>query len=140
MSLSEIINISGKPGLYRIVAQSPSRVIVQSLVDGKKMPVFMRHNFSILDDIRLYTDEGEMPLDEAFTKIYEFEGGKETISTKSSDKELADHLTKIIPSYDKEEVSHRDMKKLFNWYNILLTKADWKPESEKDKSGKGEEE
>ena len=127
MNLSEILTISGKPGLYKIVAQNPGRVIVESIEDGKRMPVFMRHNFSILNDISIFTEEDDIPLGEVFKSLFEKEGGKETISHKSEENELEAKMLEIVPVYDKEEVRHADMRKLFKWYNLLVAKKLWTP-------------
>jgi hypothetical protein len=127
MKLSEILTISGKPGLYKIVAQNPGRVIVESVEDGKRMPVFMQHNFSILSDISIFTEDDDTPLGEVFKALYEKESGKETISHKAEEKDLEAKMLEVIPSYNKEEVRHADMRKLFKWYNLLVTKKLWTP-------------
>jgi hypothetical protein len=135
MKLSEILTISGKPGLYKIVAQSPGRVIVESIEEGKRMPVFMRHNFSILNDISIYTEEEDLPLAEVFKAIYEKEEGKVSISHKADDKELEAKMAEVVPNYAREEVRHADMRKLFKWYNIIIDKQLWTPadlEGQKD--------
>lgn len=139
MNLSEILTISGKPGLYKIVAQNPGRVIVESIEDGKRMPVFMRHNFSILNDISIFTEDDDMPLGEVFKGLFEKEGGKVTISHKSEEKDLEAKMLEVVPNYDKEEVRHADMRKLFKWYNILITKELWTP-ADLDNEGSDEEE
>jgi hypothetical protein len=143
MDLSEVMTISGKPGLYRIISQSPGRIIVESLLDGKRGPVFMRHNFSILKEISIYTEEGDMPLEDAFAAIYKHEEGKASIDPKKPGVELAAYLEEIVPDYDKEEVRHADMKKLFKWYNLLVEKNLWDPsdiDSETDTETSKEEE
>jgi len=127
MKLSEILTISGKPGLYKIVAQNPGRVIVESVDDGKRMPVFMQHNFSILNDISIFTEDEDTPLGEVFKALFEKEDGKETISHKSEEKDLEAKMLEVIPKYDKEEVRHADMRKLFKWYNLLISKNLWTP-------------
>lgn len=127
MNLKEILNISGKPGLYKIVAQSTGRIIVESLEDGKRLPVFASNNFSILKDISLFTMDEDLPLEEAFKAIYKYEDGKQSIDHKASDAEIAQRMEAIIPTYDKEQVRPADMKKLFKWYNLLIEKKAWTP-------------
>ena len=127
MDLAEILTISGKPGLYKIVAQNPGRVIVESVEEGKRMPIFMRHNFSILSDISLYTEDDDLPLGEVFKSIYEKEDGKQSISHKSSEQELEEMMAEVVPDYDRVGVRHADMRKVFKWYNILITKNLWSP-------------
>lgn len=127
MKLSEILSISGKPGLYKIVAQSPGRVIVESVETGKRLPVFMRHNFSILSDISMYTIEEDISLGEVFKLIYEAENGSATIDHKADEKDLEAKMVEVLPNYDKDEVRHGDMRKLFKWYNLLIAKSLWTP-------------
>jgi hypothetical protein len=139
MKLSDILTISGKPGLYKIVAQSPGRVIVETVEDGKRMPVFMRHNFSILSDISIFTEDGDVPLGDVFKAIYELEDGKGTLNHKSDEKELEAKMLEVVPSYDKEEVRHADMRKIFKWYNLLIANKLWTPSDLEEDSSDEEE-
>ena len=75
MNLSGIISISGRPGLYSVVAQGKNNVIVQSLSDNKRFPAYASDRISALEDISIYTYEGDVPLKEVYTKLYEKEGG-----------------------------------------------------------------
>ncbi|MGB0933310.1 MAG: DUF5606 domain-containing protein [Lishizhenia sp.] len=119
MNLSGIISISGRPGLYSVVAQGKNNVIVQSLSDDKRFPAYASDRISALEDISIYTYEGDVPLKEVYTKIFEKEGGKETISHKESANKLTAYLEEILPDYDRERVYPSDVKKLFQWYNLL---------------------
>lgn len=119
MNLSGIISISGRPGLYSVVAQGKNNVIVQSLSDDKRFPAYASDRISALEDISIYTYEGDVPLREVYTKIYEKENGKETISHKESANKLTAYLEEILPDYDRERVYPSDVKKLFQWYNLL---------------------
>jgi len=121
MNLKEILTISGKPGLYKLVAQSRSGVIVEALADGKRFPVAASQNVSSLGDIAIYTYEDEKPLAEIFRAIYTKEEGKECLSHKESNAAIEKYVGEIIPNYDQERVYTSDMKKLLNWYNILNT-------------------
>ena len=141
MHLSDILTISGKPGLYKIVAQNPGRVIVESIPDGKRMPIFMRHNFSILNDISIYTEDDDMPLGDVFKAIYEKEDGKESISHKADEKDLEAKMAEVVPNYHRDEVRHADMRKLFKWYNLLIANSLWTPaDMEENEEGALDEE
>ncbi len=120
MGLDKILAISGKPGLYELTAQTRGGFVAKSLLDGKKIAVNMRHNVSILSEIAIYTYTEEIPLGEVFQKIKEKENGEETISHKSSKKELENYFSEILPDYDEDRVYASDMKKIFQWYNILI--------------------
>lgn len=138
MKLSGIISISGKPGLSKIITQSKNGIIVESLVDGKKFPVQGDQRVSSLDDISIYTNEEDMLLGDVFEKILKKENGKEAISHKSSADEIKNYIKEILPNYDEERVYNSDLKKIVQWYNLLLAKNLLKIEEEKadDKSEK----
>jgi hypothetical protein len=123
MDLSKILAISGKNGLYRVVSQAKNSLIVESLVDGRKMPVFPTDRTSSLEDISLFTTGEDMSLREVLLKIFEAEDGKPSIDPKAPPAELAARLESILPEYDKERVYPSDIKKLFAWYALLLEKG-----------------
>lgn len=121
MDLKGILAITGKPGLYKLISQTKTGALVESLVDKKRMPAFAHERISSLKDITMFGNEEDKPLIDIFQNIYQMEDGKECISHKSSEKELKDYMEKVFPDYDKDRVHLSDMKKLFSWYNILLT-------------------
>lgn len=119
MQLENILAISGKPGLFKMVSNAGKAVIVQSLLDGKRMPVNAAHKVSALEDIAIYTYDEDIPLSEVFDKIYDKESGGAAISHKSSGDELRDYMGAVLPKFDEERVYSSDLKKLFQWYNLL---------------------
>jgi len=119
MNLSNIISISGQPGLYKVVAQGRNGVIVESLVDKKRQPAFSSSKISSLSDISIYTTGDDMPLKEVLQKIFDKEKGGPAIDHKSADAELAKYMESVLPEYDKERVRSSDIRKLFSWYNIM---------------------
>ena len=123
MSLDKILAISGKPGLYELKAQTRSGFLAESLVDGKKLSVGMRHNVSVLNEIAIYTYAEEVPLREIFNTIKEKENGGEAISHKVSKNELESYFSEILPEYDEDRVYASDMKKVVQWYNLLQKKG-----------------
>jgi hypothetical protein len=117
-----VISISGMPGLYKVLGQSKGGVIVESLIDKKRFPVFASSPISKLDDISIYTTSEEKPLKEVLAKIMEKENGGKCIESKTADeKTLRAYMESVVPEYDKERVHLSDLKKLFNWYNLLHT-------------------
>lgn len=120
MSLTGIIAIAGKPGLYKVIARSKTGLVVESLVDGKKMPALATHKISALEDISMYTTEDDVKLSVVFNTIYELTEGKETLDPKSSGADLFEFFGKVLPNFDQERVYASDLKKLFTWFNILL--------------------
>lgn len=118
--LKDLLSISGKPGLYKVVTQSKNSLIVESLNDGKKMPVYSAHKISALEDISIYTYSDDVPLGEIYQDIYDKENGGKTINPKkSSAEQLRDYMVEVLPDYDEDRVYQSDLKKLFGWYNIL---------------------
>jgi len=119
MSLEKILAISGKPGLYELKAQTKAGFLAESLVDGKKLSVGMRHNVSVLNEIAIYTYAEEVPLKQIFNNIKEKENGGESISHKVPKAELEKYFSEILPEYDEDRVYTSDMKKVIQWYNLL---------------------
>ena len=121
--LETILAISGKPGLYRLVNRGNRSLIVETLdAQKKRMPAFGTDKIISLADIAMYTDEEEVPLRQVLKNIYEMEGGKATAIDyrKATTAELADFMAKALPNYDCDHVYPSDMKKLVQWYNILV--------------------
>ena len=120
--LKDILSISGHSGLFKLVAQSTKSIIVESLETHQKMPVYFSSKVSALEDIAIYTDDEEIPLAQIFEKIYKMENkGKTSVTAKSSNEDIKEYFGDILPDYDKERVYVSDMKKVLNWYNILLS-------------------
>ena len=121
--LSTILAISGKPGLYRLVSRGNHSLIVETLdAQKKRFPAFSADKVISLADIAMYTDEKEVPLWQVLNSIKEKEGGK-TVSLdwrKASKEELFAYLGEVLPSFDRDRVYPTDVKKLIQWYNILV--------------------
>ena len=132
MDLSGIISISGKPGLFKVVAQAKNNIIVESLVDGKRVPAYSTDKISALEDISIYTYEEDKPLAEVYQAIYEKEKGGTVLSHKESLNKLTKYLLEVLPNYDEDRVYSSDIKKLFQWYNILHKADALKVEEKKE--------
>lgn len=128
MNLTGIIAISGKPGLFKVVAQGKSNIIVESLEERKRFPAYASDRISALDDISIYTYDEDKPLKEIYVSIYEKENGGTTISHKEDLKKLQTYLLGVLPNYDQERVYPSDIKKLFQWYNLLHKSGELKLE------------
>lgn len=119
MSVEKVLAISGKPGLYELKIQTRSGFIAESLVDGKKITVGLRSNVSLLSEISIYTQTGEIKLFEIFGKIARKESNGPAISHKATDPELVAYFSEIVPDYDADRVYVSDIKKVFSWYNMM---------------------
>ncbi len=122
MSLDKILAISGKPGLYELKIQTRSGFLAESLADGKKLNVGLQSNVSLLSEISVYTYEGEKPLAEILKAIAEKEDNKEAISHKEDKAKLEAYFAEVVPNYDADRVYASDIKKIINWYNLLVSK------------------
>lgn len=120
MSLDKILSIGGKPGLYKLLTQTRSGFVAESLLDGKKITVGLRANVSVLSEIAIYTLEEEIPLREVFLKIQVKEkGGKTSVPHKSEKIQLEEYFFEVLPNYDEDRVYASDIKKVIQWYNLL---------------------
>ena len=120
MKLKEILAVSGKKGLYRMVSHEKNRIIVESLEDKTKMPIFPSSRPTALENITIFTNDEDMPLEKAFERIFQVtQGAKIQADRIAKDIELKEYMEKVFPEYDKVRVHLSDMKKLFSWYNIL---------------------
>jgi hypothetical protein len=123
MSFQKILAISGKPGLYELKVQTRSGFVAEALLDGKKITVGLRSNVSLLSEIAVFTYNEEVKLIEIFKTIAAKENGEPTISHKESDDKLRSYFREILPEFDEDRVYTSDIKKIFNWYNILQPKG-----------------
>ena len=119
MKLEGIINVSGKPGLHKIISKGKNSVIVESLIDKKRMPVYSHINANSLEEIGIYTYKDSIPLADVFTKIAKKTKCSQCISHKENTKDLVDYFREILPEYDEERVYISDIKKVYLWYNVL---------------------
>ena len=119
--LSKILSVTGRPGLFKLISTGKNLNIVESLADGKRIPVYAQEKVIALSDVSIYTNDGDTPLRDVLKKIKEKENGsKVAIGTKASGNELFTYLKEVLPDYSRESVYASDVKKLISWYNILI--------------------
>ena len=120
MSLEKVLSISEKPGLFKLITQTRSGFIAESLIDKKRISVNVNSNVSLLSEIAIYTLTEEVPLVDVFKKIRDKEDGKTaSISHKGSKDELEEYFFEVLPDYDEDRVYVSDIKKVVRWYNLL---------------------
>lgn len=125
MKLKEVAVISGKPGLYQILKPTRNGVIIEAIGGGRsKIMADASHRISILKEISIYTttEEGSVPLQDVFHKMYEKFALKIDIKT-SDNNALKNLLSEVLPEWDKDRVYTSDIKKLVMWYEILTQHA-----------------
>ena len=118
--LKGILSISGQPGLFKLVSEAKNSIIVESLLTGKRSPVYSTSKVSTLTDISVFTESGEIQLKVVFIKMKE--SGK-SVNPKASNDEIKSFFEEILPEYDRDRVYVSDMKKMLQWY-LLLTEKD----------------
>ncbi|MCQ2278858.1 MAG: DUF5606 domain-containing protein [Bacteroidales bacterium] len=122
MDLSKILVVSGKPGLYELVSQTKGGAIVESLVDHKRVPVFQHDRISSLNEISMFTMEDDKPLRDILQDMFRKEDGKALTFDikKMANSDAFAYFAQVLPNYDTERVHASDVKKLMQWYNILV--------------------
>lgn len=121
--METILSIAGKPGLYKMVSRGKTNLIVESLDDKRRrIPVFASDRVTSLSDIAMYTDADDVELWKVLKSVGEIENAK-TVSfnyKKAKGKELREYFAKVLPSFDEDRVHDSDIKKLLQWYDILV--------------------
>ncbi|HAG15587.1 MAG TPA: hypothetical protein DCG69_03555 [Bacteroidales bacterium] len=139
MDLSKILSIAGKPGLYQMVSQTKNGVLVESLLDGKRIPAFSHERISTLKEISVFTETDDVPLSEIFRSMFRLSNEQQAISHKSSTPELVAFFASVLPNYDRERVYVSDIKKAVQWYNLLQSKGLIDLEEDKDAADESSE-
>ncbi len=119
--LKEILSISGKPGLFKLVSQAKNMLIVESLLDGKRVPAYSKDKVVSLGDIAIYTDSAEVKLGIVLDAIKTKENAAVcSVDVKAGNDVLKSFMADILPDYDRDRVYPSDIRKLINWYNTLI--------------------
>lgn len=121
--LKTILAISGKPGLYKLISQAKNMLIVETVsAEKKRVPVYASDKVISLGDIAMYTDADEVPLAEVLESVKKKENGDVASLDykKASQQELVDFMAEVLPNFDRDRVHTSDIKKLIQWYNILV--------------------
>lgn len=138
--LKEILAITGKPGLFKIVSHGNKTLIVEELTTGKRLPVGAREKVISLGDIAMYTDSGDKPLGEIMDLVYTHNEGKPVdVKKLVAEKKLREEFESIVPDFDKDRVYDNDIKKLFSWYSLLVNAGFTKFTKEEEKEKEEEE-
>ncbi|MBR2400936.1 MAG: DUF5606 domain-containing protein [Tidjanibacter sp.] len=121
MKIRDILAISGEPGLYLYIAGSRNGVIAESLVDGKRKNFSGTHSrVSSLAEISIFTDDEDVALADVLANLYKHTEGKQTISHKAPEAELRSLFDQVLPTYDRERFHLSDMRKVAQWFNIMV--------------------
>ncbi|MBR1563966.1 MAG: DUF5606 domain-containing protein [Paludibacteraceae bacterium] len=120
--LKEILAVTGKPGLFRLVSRGNNMLIIESLEDGKRMPTYARDKIVSLADISMFTMSDDKPLNEVLISLKEKQNGEPvSFDIKKADNDtLRSFFAEVLPDFDRDRVYPSDIRKLLIWYNILI--------------------
>ena len=120
--LKEILSISGKSGLYRLLTQGRNSLIVETIgPEKRRMPIYGTDKVISLGDIAMYTETGEEPLYKVLESVKQKENGAVAAISPKADKEaLRAYFAEVLPDFDRERVYPTDISKLISWYNLLI--------------------
>ena len=141
--LRTILAISGKPGLYKLVSRAQNSLIVETLdATHKRLPAFATDRITSLGDIAMFTESEDVPLFKVLMSLQTLEVGKKSSVDykKASGDELREYFAKILPNFDRDRVHNSDIKKLIQWYNILIENGVTDFDLEKATGAENEEE
>lgn len=118
--LRQILSITGKPGLFKIVSQGNRSLIVEDITSSKRFPCSARDKVVSLGDIAMYTESEDLPLSEILDRLYAAHEGKALdVKGLQKDGKLEETFAAVVPDFDRDRVYNSDIRKLFNWYNLL---------------------
>jgi len=120
MDLSKILAISGKNGLFKLISQGKNNFIVETLEDKKRFSAFQNEGVSNLDNISIYTYDDTIELGKVFQVIYLKQEQQPLDYKELTDAQLREYFKEVIPEYDETRVFVSNIKKVYQWYNILL--------------------
>lgn len=119
--LKKVLSISGKPGLYKLIAYGKNGLIVESFADKKRFSAQARDKVISLGDIAIYTQDQEVPLWQVFETIFKKHEGKPLdIEQLKTGAQLYEFFNQVLPDFDQDRVYTSDIKKVVNWYNALV--------------------
>lgn len=123
MEPKDILAISGKPGLYKVLNTTQRAIVVEKLGEGKRTAVPASARVSSFEDISIFTHEEDLPLADVLNTMFDHLNGEKAPESKVPHAEIRAFVTGVIPDLDQERVYHSDLKKLCSWYNALLDLA-----------------
>jgi hypothetical protein len=139
MDLSNILSITGKGSLYKLISRAPNSFIVEGLEDGHRFPAFSHDGVATLDNIAIFTEDEEVSLQSVFQSIFKKENGQKIVVPKDNNA-LKAYFAEVLPNYDRDRVYVSNIKKVLAWYNILAEHQLIDLEEEKPQEEEGQKE
>ena len=120
MDLSKILTIQGKNGLFKLISQGKNNFIVESLEDKRRFPAFQSEGVSTLDNISIYTHDDTVELGKLLQNIYQKQENQPLEYKDWNEVQMRAYFKEVLPDYDEDRVFISNIKKAYQWYNILL--------------------
>jgi len=118
--LKHVLASAGRPGLFQLVASTRTGLVAEPLGGGARVSASARQQVHVLDEMALYTVEGERPLREVFAAVGEALKGQESVPHNADSAVVTAEFAKLVTDYDDSKVYVSDMRKFFQWYNALV--------------------
>jgi hypothetical protein len=118
MNLHGIVAVSGKPGLWKALAQNKTGFILESL-DAQKTKLVANLStakLAALDEITIFSYDQDILLKDVFERMKSAAGIPDA---KTDGNKLRQFFREVAPDHDEEKVYASDMKKIISWFNIL---------------------
>lgn len=134
--LKKILSISGRPGLYKLIAYGKNMLLVEGFADGKRIPIHSRERVMGLGDISIYTEGEDVPLSQVLANVgKKFDNKPIDATAYSTPDQLHDFMGSVLENWDSERVHNSDIKKVIAWYNILVANGitDFTAKAEEEK-------
>ncbi|GAA4330656.1 hypothetical protein GCM10023149_36010 [Mucilaginibacter gynuensis] len=118
MNLYGIVAVSGKPGLWKALAQNKTGFVLESL-DAQKTKMVANLStakMAALDEITIFGLDEDIKLKDVFERV---KAAGSVPDAKADGKKLREFFREVAPQHDEEKVYASDMKKIITWYGIL---------------------
>ena len=118
MNLQGIVAVSGKPGLWKALAQNKTGYILESLDAAKTKLVanLSTAKIAALAEITIFGNEDDIRLKDVFARM---KASATVLDAKADGKKMREYFREVAPDHDEEKVYASDMKKVITWYQLL---------------------
>lgn len=117
--LAKILSVAGQRGLYLYLAQARNGVIAENIADKKRTLFDAKSRVTSLEDIAIYTSEGELKLSEVFLALQKTLSGAAVPDSKADNERVKALFDKAVPNYDADRFYVSHMRKIIDWYSQL---------------------
>src|SRR5476651_1715927 len=118
MNLQGIVAVSGKPGLWRALAQNKTGYVLESL-DAQKTKLVANLStakLAALSEITIFGVDDDIRLTDVFEQM---KTASNVPDAKADGKKLRTFFYEVAPQHDEEKVYASDMKKIISWFQLL---------------------